>query len=76
MIDAGVFNMFYMIEGQKKWYFVDPYDGYLIYPFVVPGVAAGFAGILYPDEGNLKDFPLAEYCPYYTTTLKEGDVLL
>jgi len=27
--NAAVFNMFYMIDGQKKWWFVDPYDTFL-----------------------------------------------
>lgn len=72
---AGVHNMFYMIEGKKKWSFVDPFDTYLAYPIPVFGVAAGILGVLWPGKGNMKDFPLFKYCPIYSTILEEGDVL-
>ncbi len=72
---AAVFNMFYMIDGTKKWWFVDPYDSYLAYPIAIFGKAAGILAVLWPNEGNLKDFPLFKHCPVYSTELQPGDVL-
>lgn len=72
---AAVFNMFYMIDGTKKWWFVDPYDAYLAYPIAAFGKAAGILAVLWPDSGNLVDFPLFKYCPAYSVTLQPGDVL-
>jgi len=73
--NAGVHNMFYMVEGRKKWYFVDPCDSYLNYPLFVAGKAAAIGQCLYPDEYHQKAFPLFKYCPAYVTVLEPGDVL-
>jgi len=64
-----------MINGKKKWYFIDPNDSILISPFWQHGVAANFTFALYPDEYEEETFPLIKYCPYYTAILEEGDVL-
>lgn len=72
---AAVHNMFYMIDGEKKWWFVDPYDSFLAYPVSVLGRAAGILLCLWPDDYNKAAFPLFSYCPVYSATLKPGDVL-
>ncbi len=72
---AAVFNMFYQINGTKKWWFIDPYDSYMAYPLAIFGKAAGLMGVIWPGEGNQKDFPLFDYCPRYSTVLQPGDVL-
>lgn len=72
---AAVFNMFYQINGTKKWWFIDPYDTYLCYPLAIFGKAAGILAVLWPNEGNIKDFPLFQYCPIYSTELQAGDIL-
>ena len=50
--NAAVHNWFYMVDGEKKWYFIDPYDTYLNYPLFRCGKAAAVASCLYPDEYN------------------------
>jgi hypothetical protein len=72
---AAVYNMFYQIDGQKQWWFVDPYDTYLAYPLAALGKAASFSMCLWPNEYNKAAFPLFQYCPVYTTILNPGDVL-
>lgn len=72
---AAVFNMFYMIDGTKKWWFIDPYDTFMAYPIAIFGKAAGVLMCLWPGLGNTKDFPLFQHCPIYSTELQPGDVL-
>jgi len=72
---ASVYNMFYQVDGSKKWWFIDPYDTFLGYPLSIFGRAAGFLMCLWPYEYNEKAFPLFQYCPVYATTLEPGDVL-
>jgi len=73
--NAAVWNWFYMIDGTKKWWFVDPYDTFLTYPLAICGRAAGFFFCLWPGEYNVEAFPLFKYCPLYTAELQPGDVL-
>lgn len=73
--NAAVYNMFYMIDGQKKWWFVDPYDTFLAYPIVLFGRAASVIGCLFPIDYNKEAFPLFKYCPVYTAVVSPGDVL-
>lgn len=73
--NAAVHNWFYMVDGRKKWYFIDPYDSFLIYPLFRAGKAAAVASCLYPDEYNKAAYPLFKYCPSYVVTLEPGDVL-
>ena len=72
---AAVYNMFYMIDGVKRWYFIDPYDTFLGYPLAILGRAAMFMMCLWPDEYNVEAFPLFKYCPVYTADIGPGDVL-
>jgi len=72
---ASVYNMFYMVDGSKKWWFIDPYDTFLGYPLAMLGRAAGFLMVLWPNDYNREAFPLFAYCPIYQTTLNPGDVL-
>jgi hypothetical protein len=72
---ASVYNMFYMIDGSKKWWFVDPYDSFLGYPIAVLGLNAATLMCLWPYQYNEAAFPLFQYCPVYSTTLEAGDVL-
>lgn len=72
---AAVYNMFYMVDGKKTWWFIDPYDSFLAYPMAVLGKAAGALLCLWPNEYNKEAFPMFQFCPVYTTTLNPGDVL-
>ena len=73
--NASVYNMFYMIEGKKKWWFVDPYDTFLAYPIILLGRAASVLFILWPIDYNTEAFPMFKYCPVYSAELEPGDVL-
>jgi len=73
--NASVYNMFYMVDGKKKWYFVDPNDTYLGYPVASLGRAAAVLCCLWPHEYNVEAFPLFKYCPVFTAELEPGDVL-
>lgn len=73
--DAGVWNMFYQVDGRKTWWFIDPYDSFLGYPVALLGRAAGILMCLWPNEYNKEAFPLFQYCPIYSATLEPGDVL-
>ena len=73
--NAAVYNMFYMVDGSKKWHFIDPYDSALVYPMWGFGTAASFSCCLYPDEFDEKAFPAFKYCPFYSATINQGDVL-
>jgi quercetin dioxygenase-like cupin family protein len=72
---AANYNMFYMVDGSKQWWFVDPYDTFLGYPVALLGRAANVLMCLWPNQYNKEAFPLFKYCPVYTAVLKPGDVL-
>ena len=73
---AAAWNFFYMVDGTKKWYFVDPTDFYLSYPKYTSGYMAGLKFGLYPDNYKEDLVPAFKYCPYYSVELNPGDVLL
>ncbi len=74
--NAGTWNFFHMVNGTKKWYFIDPYDYYFAYPIWVWGQPAAPFAQLYPDEFDKTKYPALQYCPYYVTELQAGDILL
>ncbi len=73
---AFAWNLFYMVDGTKKWFFVDPNDFYLAYPKFSGGYGSGFMFGLYPDNYRKDLLPAFKYCPYYSVELQPGDVLL
>ncbi|MDZ4689590.1 MAG: cupin-like domain-containing protein [Planctomycetaceae bacterium] len=73
---AGIWNFFYMIEGQKKWWFVDPENTWMVYPSVNVGVLAFAALVSMPDKCDLNTYKLFKHCPRYSVVLNPGDVLL
>ncbi len=72
---ASNVNMFYMIDGTKRWYFHDPYDIYTAGAIWSWGAAAALFLPLYPDDYDPSALPAYKYCPYYTTDVHAGDVL-
>lgn len=72
---AAVWNMFYQVDGIKRWSFVDPYDSFMAYPAYAFGRPAAILQLLWPHKGNLDSFPAFAYCPVYTVDLEPGDVL-
>ncbi len=73
---ASAWNFFYMVDGVKKWSFIDPTDFYVAYPRFASGSLAGIFFSPYPDEFNEDFLPAQKYCPYYVAELQPGDVLL
>jgi hypothetical protein len=73
---AAVWNWFHMLDGRKRWTFVDPNHSHLLYPLCVMGRVAATAHCSYPDEYNREAYPLFAYCPFYSVDLEPGDVLM
>lgn len=72
---AANYNFFYQITGAKRWYFIESFDTFLMYPIAIFGRAANASMCLYPDVYNKQAFPLFHYAPVYSTVLQPGDVL-
>ncbi len=72
---ASAINWFFMIDGTKKWYFIDPTDMYWAGPFWLWGAAAALFVNLYPEDYDESVFPAFKYCPYFSTDVHAGDVL-
>jgi len=73
---AGIWNFFYMIDGQKKWWFVDPELSWMMYPSISIGVLAFSSLVFFPDRSDASVYRLYKRCPRYAVTLNPGDVLL
>lgn len=73
---AAVWNWFFMLDGRKRWYFVDPTHSLLLYPVMSMGQLASMSHCSYPDRYNRDAYPLFEHCPVYSVVLEKGDVLL
>jgi len=73
---AAVWNWFHMLDGKKKWYFIDPVHSLFLYPVNRMGQVAATSHCSYPDRYNKAAYPMFEFCPYYSVTLEPGDVLL
>jgi len=75
---ANNINMFFNIEGRKRWVLVDPEFSLCVYPSTFfRRTAAFFSLIKAPAQADseMSRFPLYEYCPKYDVDLEEGDVL-
>jgi len=72
---AGIWNFFYMIDGRKKWTFVDPALTWMIYPSISVSAVAFSSLVLFPDTCDLSTYKLYKYCPRYSVELNPGDVL-
>ena len=73
---SGDCNLFFQIEGRKKWTLIDPNFTLLIYPVLPP---EPFYGESLIDQYDMKPDPRArlfQYCPRQEVTLDPGDVLL
>lgn len=73
---ASVWNFFLMVEGSKKWTFVDPELTWMMYPEINAGIIAFVSLLTRLDTANLDRYELYQRCPRYWTTLEPGDVLL
>ncbi|PWU12164.1 MAG: hypothetical protein C5B51_01175 [Terriglobia bacterium] len=73
---AGIWNFFFMVEGQKKWTFVDPELTWMLYPSMITGALAYGSLVSFPDRADLSYYRLYKYCPRFWVVLNPGDVLL
>jgi hypothetical protein len=74
---AGNMNLFYQLEGTKRWTLVHPEYMFLLYPYLsrTNWYQTSLVGV--PETGrDYADVPLYRYCPRFTVDLKKGDVLL
>ena len=72
---SGDCNLFFQIEGKKKWTLIDPIFTLLIYPVLPPEPSYGESLI---DQYDMKPDPRArlfQYCPHQEIILEPGDVL-
>ena len=72
---SGDCNLFFQIEGRKKWTFINPHFTLLIYPVFPPEPSYGESLI---DRYDMKSEPRArlfQYCPHHEVSLEPGDVL-
>jgi hypothetical protein len=70
-------NLFYQLEGSKRWTLVHPEYTFLLYPYLsrenwYQGSLVGVPG----TDRDYADVPLFRYCPRLTVDLEKGDVLL
>lgn len=74
---AGIVNLFYQLEGTKRWTMVHPEHSFLLYPYLSRGnwYQTSLVGVPGPDR-DYADVPLYRYCPRLTVDLEKGDVLL
>jgi len=72
---AGIWNFFFMIDGEKKWTFVDPELSWMIYPAIGIAAVAFSSLVFFPDQTDLSVYRLYKYCPRFSVHLKPGDVL-
>jgi hypothetical protein len=64
-----------MIDGEKKWTFVDPELTWMLYPVMQVGAVAFASLVSFPALADLSVYRLYKYCPRYSVHLKPGDVL-
>jgi len=72
---AGIWNFFVMVDGKKKWTFVDPEFTWMVYPSMVNGALAYASMTSFPDRADLSHYRLYKYCPRFFVELNPGDVL-
>ena len=74
---AGIVNLFYQLEGCKRWTLVHPEYTFLLYPYLSRGnwYQTSIVGVPGADR-DYADVPLYRYCPRFTVDLEKGDVLL
>ena len=70
-------NVFYQIEGEKRWTLIHPNYTHFVYPALTSMNEFQGSAVPFPlaDE-HYEQFPLAFHCPRYSATLGPGDVLL
>jgi len=80
---ANYNNLFFMIQGRKRWTFVDPSNSFLMYPIFNSMFKDSKSYLTWHvTHANNSDalidelFPLYRYVPKYESVLEPGDVLI
>jgi len=73
---ANGFNWFFMVEGEKRWTFVDPRWTPLMFPGLTRGALYQTSAVTDPNTVLARYLPLWRVCPRYEAVLRPGDVLL
>ena len=73
---AGIWNFFHMVEGKKKWVFVDPEYTWMLYPSMITSAMAYGSLVSFPWKADLSYYRMYKYCPRFWVDLEPGDVLL
>jgi hypothetical protein len=70
-------NLFYQLEGSKRWTLVHPEYLFLLYPYLsrTNWYQTSLVGVPGKDR-DYAEVPLYRYCPRFTVDLEKGDVLL
>ncbi|MGH0033685.1 MAG: cupin-like domain-containing protein [Myxococcota bacterium] len=72
---ANNWNLFTMLHGRKRWTFVDPAHGYLMYPWTTRD-GAYVASVLHHPQLDPGACDLFEWAPRSSVVLEPGDVLV
>lgn len=75
---ANNINMFFNVEGRKRWVLVDPEFSLCVYPSTFFRKTAAFLSLIKAASEaatEMPRFPLYQYCPRYEVDLEEGDIL-
>ena len=73
---AWTSNMFYQIDGKKKWVFVHPNNTHFMYGFLQDsGLYSGSISMSTDMVQHSDTFELLSFCPRYSAVLEPGDIL-
>ena len=74
---ANTWNFFLMIDGTKKWTFIDPAHSEFVHAALTGNMVYGISESLsFPRAVDFEKHPMFRYCPRSTVLLEPGDVLL
>jgi len=74
---ANTWNFFLMVDGAKKWTFINPEHSEFVHATLTDNMVYGVSDSLtFPHAVDPERHPMFRYCPRYTVLLEPGDVLL
>ena len=74
---ANTWNFFLMVDGAKKWTFIDPEHSEFVHATLTENMVYCLSeSLTFPHAVDGERHPMFRYCPRYTVLLEPGDVLL
>lgn len=67
------YNMFYQLDGTKRWTIIDPAFSCFYYPYIMPTHIDSATD--WHTEEDRERCPLFRYCPTFEVELQPGDIL-